>query len=270
MRTTQIFQFITPTIIRVTDTKTAEMIKLIDNTSRDVQFAFANEVASMCDGIGVSAMEVISSGKQGYPRTNVALPGPVGGPCLSKDSHILIQSLSEFGYHPRITSSARLINESQPFEVASLLFRERQSRNLTVKNIKVSFMGLAFKGYPETDDIRGSMAIPVIQSMKDLFNVIKMTGYDPLVKPEVIKSLGLECKQDILESFSQSDIAIILTNHKIFKTISLPLAAKKMNNNGIIYDFWNHFTPEDFSNLPNNVKYISLGSYGASIKYYLG
>jgi UDP-N-acetyl-D-mannosaminuronate dehydrogenase len=106
------------------------------------------------------------------------------------------------------------------------------------------------------------MAIPVIQSIQDLFIAIKMTGYDPLVKPEVIQSLGLEYKKDILESFSKSDIAIILTNHKIFKTISLPLVAKKMNNSGIIYDFWNQFSPEDFSNLPNYVKYISLGSYG--------
>jgi UDP-N-acetyl-D-mannosaminuronic acid dehydrogenase len=262
MRTTQIFQFITPTIIRVTDTRTAEMIKLIDNTSRDVGFAFANEVAAMCDSIGISAIEVINSGKQGYPRTNVPLPGPVGGPCLSKDPHILVQSLIESGYNPKITSAARIINESQPNELANFLYSFRKLNGSSTKELSISLLGLAFKGKPATDDLRGSMAIPVYNSLKKVFDNSVFTGYDPLVDIDSVKNLGLIYQKDLVESFLKADMAIILNNHSIFSTLSLNLVADKMNTHGIIYDFWNHFNSNEYEHLPNGVKYISLGSHG--------
>ena len=83
-RAAAVFQRITSTIVTVSTPETAEIVKLVDNTFRDVQFAFANEVARLCDAFGVNAHEVISAGKLGYSRTNVALPGLVGGPCLEK------------------------------------------------------------------------------------------------------------------------------------------------------------------------------------------
>ena len=261
MRTTQIFQYITPTVIRVNDTKTAEMIKLIDNTSRDVGFAFANEVAAMCDAIGISAMDVISAGKQGYPRTNVPLPGPVGGPCLSKDPHILVQSLSKYGYLPRITTAARLINENQPHEVSDFLFSHRINSNQTTEKLNISLLGLAFKGKPETDDLRGSMALPILESLKDTFKESRFLGFDPLIGQETIESIGLIYSSDLVNSFNKSDISIILNNHSIFSTLSLNEVASRMNTYGIIYDYWNHFRSEEYFNLPNNVKYISLGSH---------
>ena len=92
-----LFSRLTSTIMRVSSLEAAEMIKLIDNTSRDVRFAFANEVARACDAAGINAGEVIRVGKFGYPRTDVALPGLVGGPCLEKDPHILMASLADFG-----------------------------------------------------------------------------------------------------------------------------------------------------------------------------
>ena len=114
VRASQFFQFITPTVIRVSSVETAEMIKLVDNVSRDVMFGFANEVAAACDATGVSATEVITAGKLGYPRTNIPQPGPVGGPCLEKDPHIFAESLDEHGYRPSITLAARSLNEKQP------------------------------------------------------------------------------------------------------------------------------------------------------------
>jgi nucleotide sugar dehydrogenase len=80
------FTKITNSVIQVSSLETAELIKLVDNMQRDVHFAISNEVARICNNLEVSAHEVISSGKLGYPRTNLASPGPVGGPCLEKDS----------------------------------------------------------------------------------------------------------------------------------------------------------------------------------------
>src|SRR6266702_1724366 len=106
MRATQIFQFLTPTVVRVGSYEAAEMVKLVDNCQRDTMFGFANEVAAMCDAIGISADEVIRSGRLGYARHAVPLPGPVGGPCLSKDPYILGQSMAKFGAMPEITLKA--------------------------------------------------------------------------------------------------------------------------------------------------------------------
>ena len=89
LRAENIFRKITKTIVKVSSLEAAEIVKLVDNTYRDVQFAFANEVARICESFNVSALEVISSGKLGYERTNVSLPGLVGGPCLEKDTLVL-------------------------------------------------------------------------------------------------------------------------------------------------------------------------------------
>ena len=97
--------------------------KLIDNSSRDLFFAYANEVARACDAVGISASEVIDYGKLNYPRTNIAKPGLVGGPCLHKDPHIYSQSLNKYGVDAEMTLMARKINERQPIEIANFIYK---------------------------------------------------------------------------------------------------------------------------------------------------
>ncbi|MEM6663632.1 MAG: nucleotide sugar dehydrogenase, partial [Pseudomonadota bacterium] len=128
-----------------------------------MQFGFANEVARICDAYGVNAMEVIPGGKLGYPRTNVALPGLVGGPCLEKDPHILAQSLQETGLELDITTAARRVNERQPAETVKFILREHARRSDAAPNIAV--LGMAFKGVPATDDLRGAMSLQVIAAL---------------------------------------------------------------------------------------------------------
>ena len=121
IRAAQVFQFLTPTVVQVSSLETAELIKLIDNAQRDVHFGLSNEVARIADAIGVSAVEVIRAGKLGYARTNLAMPGPVGGPCLEKDSYILANGLKGFEIAPEIIMAARRTNERQPAEIVAQL-----------------------------------------------------------------------------------------------------------------------------------------------------
>ncbi len=115
MRATRLFMETTPTVVRVRSIEAAEMVKLIDNTSRDLIFAFSNEIAQACDAVGVSAIEVINAGKLGYPRTNLPLPGPVGGPCLTKDPYILAQSVEGTALYQLFRSQhGGRMNNSQP------------------------------------------------------------------------------------------------------------------------------------------------------------
>ena len=181
VRASQLFQFITPTVVRVSDVETAEMIKLVDNAQRDVAFAYANEVARACDAIGVSAAEVIQAGKLGYSRTNLPMPGPVGGPCLEKDSYILAEGLRELGIEPEITMAARRLNEQQPTEVVRHLKQVTSKMPGFAARPSITLMGIAFKGQPATADLRGTMAKPILEQMRLAFPEAIFRGFDVVV-----------------------------------------------------------------------------------------
>lgn len=260
VRASLLFQFLTPTVIRVNDLETAEMIKLIGNTKRDVAFGFANEVAHMCDVVGLSADEVISGGRFGYSRTDIPLPGPVGGPCLSKDSHILIQSMMEYGVIPEITVAARKTNEKQPSEVIQFLVSFLKSQKGFPKNPVISLLGIAFKGRPITDDIRGTTAIAIFEALKKAFPKAKFWGYDPVVEEKVVSEFGLMAKKEAQDVFLGADLVLILNNHPLFSTMPLESWTANMHRPGVVYDFWNNYSQENL-HLPSGVKYITLGCH---------
>jgi nucleotide sugar dehydrogenase len=260
LRAAQLFQFITPTIVRVSDFEAAEMIKLVDNTKRDVMFAYANEIARLCDAIGISAEEVISSGRFGYSRTDLPLPGPVGGPCLSKDPYILEQSVRPYGVIPEITLAARRTNERQMEETADFLSSVSSSLSGFSTQPQITLLGIAFKGHPPTDDIRGTMAISLLKHLRRAFPAAFVAGWDPVVGLDAISSLGIAAKTSLVEAISDSSIAVILTHHSEFERMPIATLAQKMARPGIIYDFWNLFNRVGMD-LPAGVRYIALGSH---------
>jgi nucleotide sugar dehydrogenase len=261
VRASQIFQFLTPTVVRVSDVETAEMIKLVDNTQRDVAFAFANEIARACDAIGVSAAEVIRAGKLGYPRTNLPMPGPVGGPCLEKDPHIFCEGLRERGLVPEITLAARAVNERQPAETVAYLAAIARSLPGFPANPVISLLGIAFKGQPPTDDLRGTMARPVLARLKSVFSAAEFRGFDPVVAAADVRALGLAPCPTIEEAMRGAHLALILNNHPIFPAMALEDLAATMARPGLVYDYWNCFKATDV-HLPADVGYVALGSHG--------
>jgi nucleotide sugar dehydrogenase len=257
IRASQLFQFLTPTVVRVDTVETAEMIKLVDNSQRDVAFAFANEIARACEPLGISAMEVISAGKLGYPRTNLPIPGPVGGPCLSKDPYILAESLEAYGLKPEITLAARMINERQPIEAASRLKAYADEKGFP-KSPVVALMGLAFKGRPETSDLRGTTARPILDALRDTFPTAHYRGFDAMVARDEIEGFGLESCADIKTALTGANVAVIANNHACFASMPLPELAAAMAKPAVIYDFWNTFDVGSLA-LPDGVDYMPLG-----------
>lgn len=262
-RAAQLFQMITPTVVRVSDFETGEMIKLIDNAKRDVMFAYANEVARLCDTLGISAEEVITSGRFGYSRTDLPMPGPVGGPCLSKDSHILAESFESYDVTPAITLAARKVNEEQPLEIARFLQHKIQALHFP-ERFKIAFLGIAFKGQPETDDVRGTVAIQIIDAIRNLFPGAYCHGYDPVVSQEAMKELGLVPEQTLANATQDASLTVIMNNHAAFSKMPLEELAQHMTTPAIIYDFWNLFTRSRLQ-LPENIQYIALGSHQCPI-----
>jgi UDP-N-acetyl-D-mannosaminuronic acid dehydrogenase len=264
LRAARLFQLITPTVVRVTNTDTAEMIKMVDNAQRDVAFAYSNEIARICDASGISGVEVIQAGKQGYPRTNLFMPGPVGGPCLSKDSHILAEGLREYGVEPEITLVARHLNERQPTEIANVLHKLLKEITSDRKISTIALLGLAFKGRPATNDLRGTTARAIFDAMRVLYPTAEYRGYDAIVSTAEIADLGLTPMSSIEDAYDSADLVMILNNHLVFELMDISVLAESMKTPGFIYDFWNHFDARTLL-LPKGVGYAGLGAMAHAV-----
>jgi UDP-N-acetyl-D-mannosaminuronic acid dehydrogenase len=257
----KIFSKITNKTFIVSDLETAEMIKLVDNANRDVFFAYSNEIANVCNGYGINTSEVIRIGKKNYPRTNLPVPGLVGGPCLEKDPHILVQgSVDQNRILPNITLSARKLNENTPSIAINYINRFIKFNNFKIKKLKILLCGLSFKGYPPTSDVRGSMAFPVIDKLKKKFYKPTISAYDPMIRREDFEKFrGVIMVKNLDKEINKSDIVIILNNYKEFSLIK-ENNLKKSNNVFLVYDFWTSIRDKSFM-ISKNKYYVTLSNH---------
>jgi len=259
LRAGRFFNALTPTIVRVASIEVAEMVKLMDNTYRDVTFAFANEVARLCDGLGINAHEVITAGRLGYPRTSVPLPGPVGGPCLGKDTHILAESVRAAGMAPDIAVTARALNERQPADIVQRLQTYLRAQSGWPERPTIVLLGLAFKGRPVTDDLRGTMAGPLLNALRGSFPGAQLRGWDAVATPAAIgQTFKIEAAVDLASAIADAHLIFICNNHPCFQELLLDEMAESLSRPALIYDLWNHFAAADMV-LPKGVRYIALG-----------
>lgn len=259
-RAAKFFYNMTPTIVQVSSLETAELIKLVDNTYRDVQFGFANEVARICEAYGINALEVINGGKLSYPRTNVPLPGLVGGPCLEKDPHILSQSLEEKNINLEITQAARLVNERQPMETFSFVKR-RLEVNIKEKKPIIAVVGIAFKGIPATNDLRGSMALKLINIIKKQIPKSHLRVFDPVCSIQQLREEVVQAdvySETLLDAADGADCLIIANNHPSLGYTHPVEIYKLLAPKGFIYDYWNHFSDRSTHDTGNG--YYGVGN----------
>lgn len=260
-RAAHFFYKLTHTVVQVTSLEAAEIVKLVDNTFRDVQFGFANEVARICDAYGVNAHEVINGGKLGYPRTNVALPGLVGGPCLEKDPHILAQSTLDVGLELDITRAARAVNERQPEETADFIVAQLRARGAGDRPV-IALLGIAFKGIPATDDLRGAMSLRVLDALRTHLPDASIRLFDPVCSAEQLATIGqgTEVFPSMQEAIAGADAAIIANNHPALSVTPPARLTELLAPAGFVYDYWNHFSdlrPHEIGN-----SYFAVGNTG--------
>ena len=258
-RCQQLFGQMTPTTVALQSLESAELLKLVDNTYRDLTFGFANEIAKLCSSVGISASEVIEAGKLGYPRTNVALPGPVGGPCLEKDPHILYESAKEWDVDMSITKAGRRTNEEQPQEISKIVRAWADRLNGFSIAPKISLLGLAFKGKPSTDDLRGTMALPILNALKIAFPNAVFKGYDAVAQDSaIIDFFSIDVFSTLEEAFVGADIVMILNNHSVFQQMDLSAITQTMSRPSIVYDLWNMHGDVSMS-MPEGIIELGLG-----------
>ena len=192
-----------------TDSKTAEMCKLTENSSRDVQIAFANELSFICDKAGVNVWELIRLANK-HPRVNILQPGcGVGGHCIAVDPYFLI---SDFPFESQVISKAREINNYKSFWCAekiinSILRFEMENHRKPV----VALMGLAFK--PDIDDLRESPAMHIAEKV-----IHSHEGAQILVAEPNVGVIDIPLT-DYAEAYDQADIVAFLTAHRQFKEL---------------------------------------------------
>ena len=267
LRAARLFHFLTPTIVRVSSAEAAELAKLVNNTYRDLVFAFANEVAAMADTLGVSVLEVVHACGLGYPRGQIPMPGPVGGPCLEKDPYILAESVGAGDAASLLTLHGRMLNEALPDRVVESLARLRAAREgaamarmePTPPVRRIAVLGLAFKGRPETSDLRGTLAIPLIAALRRRFPDTHVVGFDPVVPAPDVTALGIEAVPTLDAAFTGTDLVLIQNNHPLFATMDLDTLADRLAPNAVIYDLWNLQEPMRLA-LRRDVAYAGLGT----------
>ena len=125
----------------------------------------------------------------------------------------------------------------------------------------ISFLGIAFKGQPATDDLRGTMAKPVMDEIRAKFSCATLRGFDAELLREDIKSFGLDPVASLEEAFKGASLVLILNNHPLFLAMPIEILSQQMLEVGVIYDFWNCFNRDEL-HLPERVEYVALGSHG--------
>ena len=196
-----------------TNARTAEMCKLVENSSRDVQIAFANELSLICDKADINVWELIKLANK-HPRVNILSPGcGVGGHCIAVDPYFIV---SDYPKESKIIGTAREINNYKSFwcaekiQNAKLEFQIKHGRKPSI-----ALMGLAFK--PNIDDLRESPAKYIVQ--KVLQNANNETHY--IVEPNINEHAVFKLT-DYQEATQKADIIAFLVAHDEFKTIDIP------------------------------------------------
>ena len=210
--------------IYFTDITTAEMCKLVENTYRDVNIAFVNELSKICENIGVDVWEVIKLCNK-HPRINIHQPGPgVGGHCLAVDPWFIVEKSPNLS---RIIKLARETNDSMP----QFIFNKIENLLKNIKGIKkVTILGITYKA--NIDDTRESPIINLI-SLLEKHNY-KISVVDPYVKEFRYKL------ENVADAAEGSDLLVLAVNHKDFEELDFEALAKKMRNQ-IILDTRNYF-----------------------------
>jgi UDP-N-acetyl-D-mannosaminuronic acid dehydrogenase len=221
-----------------TDAATAEVAKLAENTYRDVNIAFANQLALLCEQRGVDAIEAIKLANT-HPRVNIHTPGPgVGGPCLPKDPYLLLHSLRP---SHNIIRTARKSNDYMPKHIVSLIQQTLENAGKDIENSKIAILGTAYKN--DVDDSRLSPSKPIIHELMRLG--AEVTAYDP----HCSESFEAKKASSLYEALKGADCLVVVTDHTEFKNLNLREIKTLMNKKPTIADGRRIINPHESEDL---------------------
>ncbi len=240
---------ITAGVHRASSIKVAETAKVIENTQRDINIALMNELAIICEKVGIRTSEVLAAARTKWNFLPFS-PGLVGGHCIGVDPYYLTTKAQELGYHPEVILAGRRINDSMGSYVAQKLVKLLIQQQLKVKNAKVGILGLTFK--ENVHDIRNSKVPDIITELKE-FGIAPLV-HDPMADPaETRHEYGLDLQP--LEAFQELDALVLAVNHASFLEAGVADLIKRMKPASVFIDVKSCFDPAQF---PGQIAYWSL------------
>jgi len=206
----------------VTDCRTAELSKLVENSFRDVNIAFANELSLISDKLGINVWELIRLSNR-HPRVKILQPGPgVGGHCIAVDPWFIVDSAPE---QSRLIHTARLVNDSIPSFILDKIRQAAENKDKEIADLTIACLGLAFK--PDIDDLRESPALNIAQQ-------VGLMGFGRLmvVEPNICKlPSGFDAATvnlvELDAAMEKADVVVLLVDHSPFKAMDLGLLSGK-------------------------------------------
>lgn len=207
--------------------KVAEASKIIENSQRDVNIAFMNELAKIFNAMGIDTHDVIeaAASKWNFIKLN---PGLVGGHCISVDPYYLIQKAQVYGVLPRIMFSARRLNDGMGAYVANQTIKCMNKKGVMVKDAKILLMGVTFK--ENCPDVRNTKIVDIYTTLQEYTN--NVTVYDPWANADVVKhEYGIDITTEL--SIEKFDAVIMGVAHKQFLSLDVKSLVKE---GGVIYD----------------------------------
>ena len=248
--TRQLYQFIIKKDIKVLrNIKTTEAAKVIENTQRDLNIALMNELAMIFEKIGIDVMEVIDGANTKWNFNAYYPGGGVGGHCLPVDPYYLVKKARELGYHSKVISAGRTINDYMPKHVFGLLTDALNENEKSVKNSKIVVLGLSYK--ENVGDDRESPSEELINQLKDNQAIIR------IVDPYIDEShLGV-IEKDVYKALEGADALVLMTSHDAFRNLDLRKSEKLMEI-PLLIDGRRVFDPEETKKI--GFQYYGVGA----------
>ena len=207
--------------------KVAEAAKVIENSQRDINIAFVNELAKIFNLMDIDTNAVLEAAGTKWNFLPFK-PGLVGGHCIGVDPYYLAQRSQEFGYHPEIILAGRRMNDGMGKYVASEIIKLMVQREIKIKNSKMLVLGITFK--ENCPDVRNTKAVDVITNLKSYG--ANLSIYDPWASKEIVeKEYGLQIVNQVPDE--SYDTIVLAVSHDQFLDIDL---RSMLNNNGVLYD----------------------------------
>lgn len=208
--------------------KVAEAAKVIENSQRDINIAFVNELAKIFNILEIDTQAVLEAAGTKWNFLPFK-PGLVGGHCIGVDPYYLAQKAMEAGYHPEIILAGRRMNDSMGEYVASEVVKLMIKKEIVLHKAEVLLLGITFK--ENCPDVRNTKIVDIVHALKEYG--INITIYDPWAKPEEVKhEYGIDCSSE-LDSKSKFDALILGVAHNEFLEIDTTSILKETN---VIYD----------------------------------
>ena len=236
-------------IIKVSSPRVSEFVKLMENIYLDVNIAFINEMAILCDKIGIDVYEALKAArtKAGcLPNTTIDLYEPgvgVGGGCVPVNSYFLRELADKKNVSLKLTEVARKINDAMPIYTASQIIEFFRENKVDIKNSKIIILGLTYKA--NVKDLRNTPAIPLIKKLKEYG--CKVIGLDPLLDEQEISKFGITPSKNLNEVVTDADCVVLVTAHNEFKNIDFKELKKKCKKKVLFFDGRGAWNPKDIA-----------------------